>query len=136
MRELKVISLINQTTRKPNRDRKIFDGFITHEWRQEARDAGPMDVTDPMLDWVSRNECINDLASASTMSMNRPSIASTRYRNAIARVLSVVIGTFPRLLYTSMILVHPAFGLIRTRDLVVLTCRVISIVISFVVAFP
>ena len=48
-----MISMLNRITSKSNWDQEIFDDFVTREWRQEARDAGNMDVADPMLDWVS-----------------------------------------------------------------------------------
>ena len=48
-----MISMMSQSTGKPNLDQEVFDGSITRERRQEARDAGNMDVADPMLDWVS-----------------------------------------------------------------------------------
>ena len=49
-----MIKVMNQITDKPGWDRKVFDDAVTEKWRQEARDAGDLDVTETMLDWVSQ----------------------------------------------------------------------------------
>ena len=59
VRELNMIKLMNQITDKPGWDRKILDDTITEKWRQEARDAEDLDVTEAMLDWVSQVLLIN-----------------------------------------------------------------------------
>ncbi|KAK0516168.1 hypothetical protein JMJ35_000771 [Cladonia borealis] len=52
VRELNMIKLMNQITDKPSWDRKVFDDTVTEKWRQEARDAENLDVTEAMLDWI------------------------------------------------------------------------------------
>lgn len=59
VRELNMIELMNQITDKPSWDRKVFDDTITEKWRQEARDAEDLDVTEAMFDWVSQVLLIN-----------------------------------------------------------------------------
>ena len=54
-----MIQLMNEITDKPSWDRKVFDETITEKWRQEARDAENLDITEAMLDWVSQVLLIN-----------------------------------------------------------------------------
>ena len=64
VRELDMIKLMNQITDKPSWDRKVFDDTVTEKWRQEARDAEDLDITEAMLDWVSQVYLINPKISS------------------------------------------------------------------------
>ena len=59
VRKLNMIKVMNQITDKPGWDRKVFDDAVTEKWRQEARVAEDLDVTETMLDWVSQVLLIN-----------------------------------------------------------------------------
>ena len=54
VRERTMMSMMNSITDKPEWDRKVFEDDIVSKWRQEALGTEDMDVTEKMLDWVSR----------------------------------------------------------------------------------
>ena len=51
-----MLSLMNTLTDKPDWGRKVFDEGITKKWRQEAKENRELDISERMLDWVSRYE--------------------------------------------------------------------------------
>ena len=64
VRELNMIRLMDQITDKPSWDRKVFDDAVNEKWKQEARDAEDLDITEAMLDWVSQVYLINPKISS------------------------------------------------------------------------
>ena len=54
VREITIMLIMNLLSDKPDWDRKVFDEAIVKKWRAEALAMDGMDVSEKMLDWVSR----------------------------------------------------------------------------------
>jgi hypothetical protein len=52
LRELTMMSLMNEITDKPAWNTKVFDQAMTAKWRSEALAKENIDISEKMVDWV------------------------------------------------------------------------------------